>query len=521
MYPLHALVVGHHRALPALEVVHIAASLQQRLAAGDICEQSRCAVAPPRLSWRPPAAPHPEGHARLSLGPRVLCRGMQHHAVHAQAEGTIGGGLQCCGVVLPGVQRPAGEPLGPHLFVAYAVGGAGHPWHVLPPPAVGLRPELGTDGVIGCHLPHYLLRVDGVEGLGRASAVGLHQQLQPVLMCQLAHVAIVVLGKEVAHRLLPVAPHSQCGLWAVYHGQSRQGGQPWQQGVAAPLLKLLGHPSRPLLSSSLIAVNLQPLERLARFAARQGEELLRIGLPVAAHGLAAHLVALQAHAAGRSRGIVGLAIGGVAKANHAVAIAHASEAGGELTRTKHVDVAQTDKAVIGHHQHGNVFVVVPLCIHLRLLWQPYQPISRHALLRPHQFLHGIGWRHRGESTRRPPWAVVGAKRQAQAAALADGVLHQPSPRVGADGVGRVAYRHLHGASHQKLLHPADARLLVGLQVGGDAFGAHQPVHPLPNHDGLGLGGRLAEGIIHALLGQRVLRHDYDAEQKQKSFCNHK
>ena len=27
-------------------------------------------------------------------------------------------------------------------------------------------------------------------------------------------------------------------------------------------------------------------------------------------------------------------------------------------------------------------------------------------------------------------------------------------------------------------------------IGGDAFGAHQPVHPLPNHDGLGRQGRL-------------------------------
>ena len=129
-------------------------------------------------------------------------------------------------------------------------------------------------------------------------------------MSQLAHIAVVVFGKEVGHRLLPVAPHSLGRLLAL-NRLSCQCGKPRDEVVASPFLKFLGHPLRPLLSSCLIAVDFQPLEGGSCRIACQVQEQGGVAFPVAEYGFTAHLVALESHSSSWCRRVVGAAIGGV------------------------------------------------------------------------------------------------------------------------------------------------------------------------------------------------------------------
>ena len=179
---------------------------------------------------------------------------------------------------------------------------------------------------------------------------------------------------------------------------------------------------------------------------------------------------------------------------------------GKVRRAQHLDIFQPEQAVGRKQKHGYIFVVVPSWVYLWLLRQSYRDTcgrGSEVYRRPHQLLHGIARFHRWVSTRRPAWAVVGAKREAQALAFADSMTHEALPRLRANGVRRIADNALHGATHLELLHAANTCLLIGLQVGRNAFATHHTIHPLPNHQRTGFLRRVRKCLFERWLSQHT------------------
>ena len=501
MSPLQTAGIGPQRWLPAPVVVGVAASLQQRLAAGKIVEeQSGRPAAPPRLPRCAPRPPPAESHARHGAGPRVLGAGVNHKGVHPEAKRPVGHALHVFGAFAPGGRGPRRKSLGIHPPQPVGVGYGRVARHAGPSPVLGLEPKLGAEAVVG-QLAGDGFGAYGTERLGPARAVGLVEQPDAAaLVGQLGHVAIVVFGKEGHHHLfevgvealrLPLAAHVVAGHYR----------QPWQQVVARASLELAGQQRRPVLSAGLVAVYFQPAEGLPGVVAGNVEQHFGVALPIAAHGFAAHLVAFKPEAAVGGSGFVGLSVGGVAEAHQPpcpLGQLRPGQRRGRVERGADVNhVGRAGNGVGGHGQHGYVAVEIIPRVGGRpaqLDW-PGVAADGHHGVGPYQFLHGILRRHRGIGTRRPPRAVVGAKRQAEPAALADGVAHQPAPVVGAYGVGRVARGHLHGPPYHELLHATYARAAVGFKVCSDALGRHNAVHPLPYHQRAGFLRRAVEGRV--------------------------
>ena len=243
--------------------------------------------------------------------------------------------------------------------------------------------------------------------------------------------------------------------------------------------------------------------------ASQLEQQGGIALPEFPHGVTAHLVALQADAT--IGGIVGirLSVGGMSESDDAP---HASRQGpggaaGEIDHR-----LAPYHAVGRHRQHGNVAIVVPPGVYL-WLWQvePDGTSAGDEGVGPHQFLHRVFGSHRRIGTRRPARTVVGAKREAQPLAFADGMSHELSPVVAAYGVGRVAYLALQWSANLELLHTAQSGPAVGLEVGGDTLARDHPVHPLPDDERSGFRWRIGEQRVGHIVAQGRLH----GEQRQK------
>ena len=88
-----------------------------------------------------------------------------------------------------------------------------------------------------------------------AGGVGLGGEEQAVVVAELGHVAVVVVGEEVGDRAAEV-PEEAVGGRAVADGAPGEREQVGGRVVAAALLELLAHPRRPVVQAGLVAVDL-------------------------------------------------------------------------------------------------------------------------------------------------------------------------------------------------------------------------------------------------------------------------
>ena len=375
---------------------------------------------PPGIARRELGTPFAEGHPGLGPGPGIGGPGVEHQAVDADAEDPVRDDFQAVGIILPGVERPAGEALGVDLAAAQLVGQVGHLVDAASAPVGRVGPELpAQDEILVLH--GNLLRV-------KRFSVRLDQQAHAGgLLHQLGHISVIVLGEQVFDRGLPVGEELPAAL-RILHRPSGQHGQPLAQRIAAPGFELLLHQRSPALTLLFVAVYLEIHQGLPGQFAGQRQDHRRIAVPEALHGLTAHLVALQAGAgAGRGRVVplvqrrvaesVDLPVTGPAK----VIVQEAVRLHGGTQVQHPVKRLRTGR----QGQHADVPVEAEALPGLRQLRAalPGAP-GRHG---PDQLEHRILRRHVRVGARRPARAVVRAEGQAQPGALLHGETHQLLP----------------------------------------------------------------------------------------------
>ena len=107
-----------------------------------------------------------------------------------------------------------------------------------------------------------------------------------------------------------------------------------------------------------------------------------------------------------------------------------------------------------------------------------------------------------------------AEGQSKALALVHGPTHQLLPLLTANGVRGVTHLYLLRTANLEVLHTGQPRLLKGFKVGRNALAGHQPVHPLPDDDGLMFVTRIQEVVLQVRIALSLCRSSCTKEQKK-------
>ncbi len=263
---------------------------EHELAAGQVFVPARRQL-PPGVGPLVMETPRAHGHAGPAVDPGLHRIAVEDEAVDAVGEGAVAEGLDRGRMLQPLLAVARGERLGAEDGLAVGVHGGGHALDRLERAAA--HPELA----------HRLVGLAGVGQVVAGAAVGLDGEAQAAGAGQLAEAAGVILDDELGDRPAQV-PQEALGDLQAPDDPPREDRQIGVEVVAAALGEFGRHRRGPVLRAVLPAVDVRRDEDLAGRRARVGDELLHHAAVVGLDPRSGELVALEAAAAFRRRGVL-------------------------------------------------------------------------------------------------------------------------------------------------------------------------------------------------------------------------